>query len=370
MLSTGPLRLALCGAGTFAVSTHLPILSSLQKVDRVKVKLVWSRRCSSASALAEKYGPDVHFAGGDDTSSEDEAQLSSAVAALQKHRQDLDGVILCVPIPQNASFARAVLELGLHVLCEKPLAHDITSATSLLQFYESINDNKPISEKTFYAVAENFRFEEALIRARDMIPSICGRLIALSLHAQTPMPAGSRYGRGWRLQLPGAGILTDGFVHTVAGLRLLAQSDVTSVSASCKSNASHFEGSDTSTAHMTFGNGTMASVFVSFATGVFCWELTAVGEVGDIIIRRVPGKPGYALITRNKDGTSSEEFVPFYGIDREFDAFITSCQTASFDERLSASAAFNDIATVHCMYESSTQGRILTVPQPGSKQTE
>lgn len=368
-----PLRLALCGAGTFATSTHFPILSSLQDAGRVKVNLVWSRHSTSASALAAKYGTDVAIAHAESTvigdGSPDTVELLSAISALEQHRRDLDAVILCVPIPQNASFAQAALSLGLHVLCEKPLAHDIPAANSLLQFYYKINNSKtPVSDMTLFGVAENFRFEEAYIRARDMIPSTCGRLLGLTLHAQTPMLAGSRYAFGWRLKLPGPGILADGFVHTVAGLRMLAKSDVATVSASCVTNASHFHGADTSSAVMTFLNGTTASIFVSFAAGVFHWELTAVGEIGDVILRRVPGKPGYALVTRNKQGETSEDFVKFSGIDREFDAFVTSCQKGSIDEKLCASAAFNDIATVHCMHESSSEHRIVNVPEPPCKE--
>lgn len=337
------------------------------------MKLVWSRRSTSASALAEKYGTDVVAAHAESTiigdESSDAVELSSAISALEQHRRDLDAVILCVPIPQNASFARAALSLGLHVLCEKPLAHDIPAAKSLLQFYYTINTNTPVSDMTLFGVAENFRFEEGYIRARDMIPSTCGRLLGLTLHAQTPMPAGSRYAFGWRLKLPGPGILADGFVHTVAGLRMLAKSDVATVSASCVTNASHFDGADTSSALMTFANGTTASIFVSFAAGVFHWELTAVGELGDVVLRRVPGKPGYVLVTRSKQGETSEEFLKYSGIDGEFDAFVTSCQTRSMDERLCASAAFNDIATVHCMHESSSERRIVNVPQPLCKET-
>lgn len=378
-LESQPVRLALIGAGTFASSAHYGVLSSLQQANRVHIHLVWSRRAVSASALAKKYGSHVVIDHAETSAKTDDTnnfkdlssrelfsadlvshELSCAISSLRQHLSHLDAVILCVPIPQNAAFTRAVLSLGLHVFCEKPLAHDISSARTLLRLI--------LPQPTpFHAIGENFRFETVFHRAHSLMNTdIDNQLLALTLTAKTPMPSGSRYAFGWRLnQLPDAGILTDGFVHAVAALRILAGADVSTVSAKCSSHASHFEkGCDTSAATFVFDNGIAASVFVSFATAVFEWRLVVVGSKGDIVIERVQGKPGYKMSVKNAEGIQSEEFVPFCGIDKEFEAFVESCRMGKLDERLSAKEAFNDMATVHCMFQSSEEGRMVNVLKP------
>lgn len=365
---TAPLRLALLGAGTFAKSAHFPIWSSLQSTGRVRVRLVWSRRAAPAGTLAARYGSDVVAAHAEDDESaakqrgakvedggEDSRVIASAREALQRYRDELDAVVLCVPIPDNASFTRVALSLGLHVLCEKPLAHTLSEAEALLR------DAPPTA---IHAIAENFRYESVYHVARAQIPSICGSIVALRLTAQMPMPSGSRYAFGWRLKLPDAGILTDGFVHNIAALRLLADADVKTVSAYCASNSSHFVGCDTATAHFTFENDIPASVFVTFAGAVFFWELAVVGIDGDIVIQRIAGKSGYRLLTKKKDKILSDEVMPFCGIEREFDAFVKSCQTGKLAIGLSAKTAFNDMATIHSMFKSSKERCPVTVPKP------
>lgn len=373
-----PVHLALLGAGKFAKSAHFSVLSPLQKAGRIKVELVWSRRRESATSLAEQYGDHVtaaYFAGStpvhdkNDVSDVDgasgfkygakvdEAVLASAHEALKAHRERITAVVLCVPIPQNAAFSSLVLDLGLHVLCEKPISHDIPSALKLLEHQSS-------TPSIHHAIAENFRFERAFQIARSRISTVCQQVIAFRLTAQTPMPAGSPYAFGWRLKIPGAGMLTDGFVHQVAALRYLASSDVNTVSANCLRKGSHFAGCDTAVVNMQFCNGLVANVFVTLASSVFEWELVIVGVHGDVILRRKKGEAGYYVGERKGVDDEVIEFMPFCGLEAEFGAFITSCQTGVLDDALQARVAFNDMATVHSMFQSSEeQGRPIAVPR-------
>lgn len=347
--SKKPLRLALLGAGTFAKSAHFAVISPAVATGRVSIALVWSRTCASATALAAFYGESVPIAHADgDTST----TTASVRKALTSRRDQLDAVIIAAPIPQLAELTHVVLEIGLPVLCEKPIAHDVSTARQLISRWCSVD--------VLYAVAENFRFEPVFRRAFNRIPTVCGRVLALTLMAQNPMAAGSRYGRGWRLKLPSAGVLVDGTVHHIAALRILAGADVTTVSARCSSVAEHFEGCDTAVATLGFANGLSASMCASYAGTVFKWEVIVVGETGDISVSRIPGKPGYMYAETTGDG-KTEELIPFSGLDREFDAFFNSVENGKMDEDLEASVAFNDIATVEAMFESSSQSRTVQV---------
>lgn len=368
-----PLRLALIGAGTFARTAHFSALSELQKKNLVNVRLVWSRSAKSAIELARRYGPHVvaecaehspvdqssdvegnRIVTKPDLEMSSDASLS-AQTILEKYRSEIDAAIIAVPIPQNAAFTKIALRQGLHVFCEKPIAHDISTAMSLLA------DPPFPPSSAIHAVGENFRFECAFKHA-SKLASQCGRIIALHLNAQTPMPQGSRYAYGWRLNLQNMGILVDGFVHHVAGLRVLAASDVSQVYAHCSSNADHFSGADTASAILTFENGLRASVFVTYACSNFSWKLSVVGTNGDVTIARCPGKPGYRVIHHGPDDMQSDEHIPFTGIENEFAAFVESCCSKTVHPDLDARVAVNDLATVQCMFQSSEENRPINVP--------
>lgn len=146
-----------------------------------------------------------------------------------------------------------------------------------------------------YAIGENFRFERVFERVRSMPHSQEGNeAVNLTLSVQAPMPDGSRYVFGWRLNQPAdAGILTDGFVHAVAGLRVVANSDASSVFATCSWHAAHFEkGCNTATDTFKFANGVPVSVFVSYACAAIECRLVTIGSKRDIIVERIKGKPG------------------------------------------------------------------------------
>lgn len=360
-----PLRLALIGAGTFASTAHFSVLSELQSRNLVQVRVVWSRRASSASALATRYGSHVSAEHAEFVETptdheehvhiDDHCALASAKATLRKYRTEIDAVIIAVPIPQNSAFTKLAIREGLHTLCEKPLAHDIQTATSLL------TDPEIAVSPALHAVGENFRFEPAFLRAKQLAKS-CGQVIALRLVAQMPMPLGSRYAQGWRLKLPHAGILVDGFVHQIAALRTLAESDVSVVDARCTSHAAHFEGTDTVSATLIFDNDLRASIFATYASAVFRWELAIVGTLADVVLTRLPGKPGYQISLQSTEGAQSDEFLPFAGIDEEFASFVESCSSCILHPYLHARAAFNDLATVQSMFQSSEENRSAQVP--------
>lgn len=350
-----PVRLALLGAGTFAKSAHFSVLSALKANGRVSIELIWSRHKESADALASQYVGNITVEYADI----DTPAVESARLALETHRHRIDAVILCVPIPQNAEFTQLALSLNLHVLCEKPLAHDIPSALALLD-YSASRSQTPV----FHGVAENFRFEEVFRYARRMQAEVCGDVVAIRLTAQTPMVPGSRYAFGWRLQLPDAGILQDGFVHHIAAMRILADADVASVFATCFSKGGHFKGCDTAVANLMFENDLSASVFVTFACAVFQWEIVVTGTCGDVVVKRVTGKPGYRVISRDTEKVLEDHWFPFSGLEAELDAFVSSCHTGVLHECLDARAAFNDMATVHSMFKSSVDGCAVDVPKP------
>ncbi|MDE0122143.1 MAG: Gfo/Idh/MocA family oxidoreductase [bacterium] len=101
-----PLRVAVIGAGWWAVENHLPVLSSRSDVE---VRAVCRKGAVEVEQVAERFGVPI--------ATEDHELLPW---------DELDAVVVCSPHSFHHQHAMAALDRGLHVMCEKPLA--ITAA--------------------------------------------------------------------------------------------------------------------------------------------------------------------------------------------------------------------------------------------------
>lgn len=87
-------------------------------------------------------------------------------------RDDIDAVILALPITKQPEYIEAALTAGKHVLSEKPIAADIKRAQHLIQYYKS----DKVKGNATWAVAENFRFLDSFLYARQEIEKL-GRVL-------------------------------------------------------------------------------------------------------------------------------------------------------------------------------------------------
>lgn len=114
---SGKLRLGVIGAGSWTVSSHLPNLASRR--DDVEFVAV----CRKGRDLLEKIKQDWGF------------QIAS-----EDYRDVLDaGIDICLvasPVGLHYEHARAALEAGAHVLCEKPFTIDPAEAWELVRLAE------------------------------------------------------------------------------------------------------------------------------------------------------------------------------------------------------------------------------------------
>ena len=104
-------RLAIIGVGTIGT---IHGLCSLQ-VPEAKVTAVWSRSIQKAMELAETLGATAH------------ADVESAA-----DDPNVDAVLVCTPTFLHRDHALMAIEAGKHVICEKPLARDLTQARDVI----------------------------------------------------------------------------------------------------------------------------------------------------------------------------------------------------------------------------------------------
>lgn len=111
------------------------------------LKAVYSRSLKSAQSLSENL-KDVNLYSDDSGPGKTYYDLLLC--------DDIQAVIIVLPIMKQAEFIEAALAAGKHVLSEKPIAETIQRAERLLQFSKS---NK-VKGGVTWSVAENYRYVE------------------------------------------------------------------------------------------------------------------------------------------------------------------------------------------------------------------
>ena len=137
--SDRPLGLAVVGAGTFAVGTHLPNLARLGPL--LKLEAVVARSGSKANDIATQFGAPMAT-----TSLEEALNCENVQAVLIATRHDL-----------HAKMALQALKAGKHVLVEKPTVLSVEERDALDEFL-----GEPGSRQPMLMTAFNRRYSPAI----------------------------------------------------------------------------------------------------------------------------------------------------------------------------------------------------------------
>jgi predicted dehydrogenase len=172
--------IAILGAGIFAkegigsaeeanvpytdiLAEHLP---AIQAVNTLSLKAIYSRSEKSATALAGSANVDAYF---DDPSTPSKS-LDDLLA-----REDIQAVVVALPILVQPDVIKKALAAGKHVLSEKPIAKDVATAQKLIEWHA-----KKYSDR-IWSVAENFRFLEAVQFGADQVGKLGGSVTTFSM---------------------------------------------------------------------------------------------------------------------------------------------------------------------------------------------
>jgi predicted dehydrogenase len=151
----GRIGVALVGAGSFALGTHLPNLRKLE--DAFSLRCVMSRTGSTARAVAERSGAAYATTDLDEVLADNEVGL-----VLISTRHDL-----------HAPFALAALRAGKQVFVEKPLALHEAELAELEVFYREAGNPAPLLMTGF-----NRRFSPAADHVRAALAGRTTPLVA------------------------------------------------------------------------------------------------------------------------------------------------------------------------------------------------
>jgi predicted dehydrogenase len=183
------MRLGLIGAGGIA-QTYVQALADSATAELVGVADV---RKSAAEALAERVGcpPFNSF-----------EELLEGV--------DCEGAIVCTPPVTHPEICCALLDRGVHVLCEKPLAIGPEEARTMLAAAERTEAQ--------LAMASKFRFARDVVEAKSIVTSgLIGEVVLFENAFTSRVEMKSRWNSDPTIS--GGGVLVDNGTHSVDILR-------------------------------------------------------------------------------------------------------------------------------------------------------
>ncbi|KIN06467.1 hypothetical protein OIDMADRAFT_155638 [Oidiodendron maius Zn] len=339
------IRVAIIGSGIFVKDSHL---LAIQQTSILTLKAVYSRSLASAKSL----GVDVDLYS-------DDSGVGKRYDDLLL-RDDIDALILALPITKQPEYIEAALAAGKHVLSEKPIAGDIKRAEQLIQFYKS----DKVKGNATWGVAENFRFLDSFLYARQEVEKL-GRILGFRTKQFGNIKVSDKYyNTAWRTKPDYQGGFTlDGGVHFVAGTRLLLGEEAkpTAVSAFTTLLQEHLPPVDTINAIWSTKSGISGTYSNSFGTTFSGSEYTIACEKGTVTI--VGSK---VIITEGEQklGKSSEKEFPDEGngVRQEVGAWAQALIDGVPNPRQSPEHALADLEILEKMLISGAEhGKVETL---------
>jgi len=341
--------IAIIGAGIFATEEHLPALVAI----KANLKAVYSRSGKTASIFlsnSKKLGVEGIELYSEDTPNH---QLDDLLK-----RQDIKAVIVVLPIPVQPDIIRRCFAAGKHVLSEKPIAKDVSTARLLLEDYKKEYAHKNI----IFNVAEQFRYMEGPELARKWIvdEKAVGQLTQVHLKIWRNIKAGGKYYETeWRKspQYQG-GFLLDGGVHHVALLRYVSGQEIIETRGFARQVAAHMPPLDTVNAGILLSGGATGTFSMSFSSTKSATEFFFIGTKGTLSITE--NTSGTIVKLEDISGnTTKEQTVRNHGVEREIKAFLDAVETGKSESRAGPEEALNDLAVIESLCSSG--GRVSIV---------
>ncbi|MEV6825323.1 Gfo/Idh/MocA family oxidoreductase [Amycolatopsis sp. NPDC051102] len=344
-----PIRLGLIGTGLAVEKLHWPALRGL--TDRYEVT-------AFTDSSAEQRG---RFAGYSGT---DPARAVADRATLLA-RDDVDAVLISVPIPHLYEVACDALAAGKDVFCEKPAGVDAEQAAAFLALAAGHPD------RTFM-VGENYFYRDDLRYARALLDDgAIGRPHLMAWrHAGQVVPREGRFtSTPWR-QRPQyrGGVHLDFGVHNIAQIRLLC-GDVAWVHGAVQAANSTIDAPSDLTLNLVFTGGAIGNYTASFPEIPVPPEPNEMRLYGTEGVLVLAGSESERHVTRSSPDASTHTTV-FRGSDNGYRAeLVDFADAVQFGVRPVGSVAQSvaNAMVVQRALDSAEQAAALALdPVPGA----
>ncbi|KAH0551044.1 hypothetical protein GP486_007603 [Trichoglossum hirsutum] len=318
------------------------------KVAGLELKAIYSRSSTSAkSATGGLEGIDVY--------SDDLGEARGYHSLLL--RDDIQAVIIALPITIQPLFIEKALLAKKHVLSEKPIAMDIQTAAVLMNWYNTEIDPKLVS----WSVGENVRSLESFEYARQEVKKL-GRVLNFRVKVFMHVRVGTKYFETeWRKN-PSyqGGFLLDAGIHYIAGARLLLgpKDPVIRVSAFTSRIRKHLPPIDTVESIWKTKSGATGTFSVSFGTTLTGSSYTVACDRGSVSVQ------DGAVIVRlegNGQGEGQEKRVEFedvFGIEKEVGYWAEAMESGKQDPRMRPEEAYRDLLVLEKILESGERNGV------------
>ncbi|MBI2422534.1 MAG: Gfo/Idh/MocA family oxidoreductase [Candidatus Hydrogenedentes bacterium] len=351
--------IGLIGSG-FIAEVHA---ESFRHVRGARLLAVASPTPGKAQALADKYA------------------LPHAYTDYREvlQRDDIHGVVLCLPNYLHCQAALDAAAAGKHILCEKPMCMNRREADAMIAACEGA--------RVTFMYAEELCFAPKYVRAKQLADE--GALGRIYLVKQSEKHFGPHADWFWNIEQSGGGVLFDMGCHGIEFARwVLGRPRVTSVYAHC---ATYVHGARTrgeDTAHLTIefdtgsagakldgdGASAMAAVETSWATqGGMDDRAEIYGSEGVTYADMIHGNAlrtysasGYGYAVEKAATTQGWTFTSFeelwnYGFPQEMQHFIDCIQNGT-PPAVTAHDGRAVLEIIQAAYASAASGTKIPLP--------
>ncbi|GJC98026.1 oxidoreductase [Colletotrichum higginsianum] len=331
-----PIGVAIVGGGIFAKEQHLP---AVEASDQLTLKAIYSRSHKSAEDTAKlvtkSTSPDLY--------SDDSGDGKSFKDLLA--RNDIQALILALPIVNQPEYIEQALAAGKHVLAEKPIAADVSRAQKLIEYYNKVSAEQGVT----FAVAENYRFQPRYTTARDEVQKL-GKIIGFNVRVFFFVQLGGKYiETAWRKKPDyQGGFLLDGGVHFAAALRLLLGKEAApdSVAAFSDLTQKHLPPLTPS----MLSSGATGSFAVSVGSPLSAFDFHVAGEKGSVTLS------SHDLTVKPFDGEArTAQFEQTSGVKEEVKAWAEGLVAGKPNPLQSPEEALADLEFLEKIFKSGEQ---------------
>jgi predicted dehydrogenase len=315
----------------FLYGANIEHLPAALASPHVNLKAIYSRSKKSVDAVLIDSDASV-----DIYSDDSDKSLDQLLA-----RQDIDAVIVALPITIQPVVVKKALIAGKHVLSEKPIAGTVKSGQELIDFYRNGKHS------ALWGVAENFRyvptFETAVKESAKL-----GKITTFNLSMGGFVKPGDKYYETeWR-KIPDyqGGFLLDGGVHFVAGLRKLLGEKISEIVGFSRLNFNYLAPVDTINGLARTESGVSGTISISFASTKGGYDNTIQYEKGYITV-----SPQSVTVAVTGEDAVTEAYTGS-GVHEEVDAFARGILAGKLDSAQQPEEALVDVSLIQALLES------------------